>query len=775
MRKILSVIFISLFSMIVSTILLSSIAKSSQEDLSDNGTHVIKDDKTKEVVWNFDVQEDFDMWSFKNQMNDAKIINSNFEFTPSGSDPYMTTEQKLFLNAKDYTTLEFKIKNGTSSEKAEFYWISTNSLIMGGSTRTLLNISSKDSEYKTYKIDLSKLSMWKDFIYQIRFDPVANGMVGGSVSIDYIRLYNENNQYEEKITVSGLGLDITDKSDLVAINYAIVHDVAIKINNGAIYDNTEILTADYKNPQFGPVRSSHYWGKSQLGYYSSTDKEVVKTHLRQLADANVDFICLDNSNVLSPWISAKYKDGKNIYMCNFVTPATVLLDTMLEMRQNGEKTPYVMFFTGSWASGSQGRGINVSEFATLDTYYRFYYSGKYDDLFVYYEGKPFILLTEVVTDRLEQLFTVRKMWADLKPIDDNGTWLFLQPTDKPLPYIHKGKAEQLPIYAAVNINWMSYTNAIPRENGKTYFKSWAQAFEYRPKIALISFWNIWNAYREENYEGKPQFTDVFDREFSWDIEPMDGGFGDLYLKWTKEYIKAYKANEKIPEFALESFNGVTAGYPYFTRVGFRVPPNENPRSFTALQHSLFMLNSNKTAFKGNGFLNVMFDTMEAKRYGDNKVSVLYEIDNTKLSKKSYVKASVNIDKAPNSDDSTKYLITMRIYGKNNITLLENSISVVPEKWEDVYCKIVNEINIEGVEIILTATGKGTEYWSGNMGIDNISVGKTTIAEKSDVILCDFEDDEIGESKIFVVLGSSLLVILCIGIGFIIFNKRRKNK
>ena len=46
--------------------------------------------------------------------------------------------------------------------------------------------------------------------------------------------------------------------------------------------------------------------------------------------------------------------------------------------------------------------------------------------------------------------------------------------------------------------------------------------------------------------GKYVFVDQFDQEYSRDIEPMEGGHGDLYYRMLSSYVEAYKAGKKIP-------------------------------------------------------------------------------------------------------------------------------------------------------------------------------------------------------------------------------------
>lgn len=72
------------------------------------------------------------------------------------------------------------------------------------------------------------------------------------------------------------------------------------------------------------------------------------------------------------------------------------------------------------------------------------------------------------------------------------------------------------------------------------------AFEIRPKIVTLSWWNEWTAQRLQLKDGEYVFVDNYNREYSRDIEPMEGGHGDQYYKWMIEYISAYKGHLTCP-------------------------------------------------------------------------------------------------------------------------------------------------------------------------------------------------------------------------------------
>ena len=363
---------------------------------------------------------------------------------------------------------------------------------------------------------------------------------------------------------SEYGLDITFKDDLVGINYSTWHDYAKAYNFGVTYDLSKILAGQ---GNYGPTNHFHYWSEPALGYYSNMDENVVRTHMTQLANAGVDFIVIDNTNVLTSWkkdiLGNSGMTGWDLYG---VKPTVFLLDTCLKMRAEGLKTPYVVFWNR-----------NVEGWDVCNELYRSIVKlDKYKDLWVYWRvdanglAKPLMLGTgttgvEVETDWAAQYntpsgaillgkkFNYRTMWGLQNSETQN--WSFLNNTVNnpraPITDPATGNTyyEQICVCAAAQANYMSYPSATSRQHGVTFYNQWKQAFKYRPKIVILTWWNEWVAQRQPN----GQFVDLYTPEYSRDLEPMKGGFGDQYYQWMIQYIAAYKGHKTCPRL-------VEAGY-----------------------------------------------------------------------------------------------------------------------------------------------------------------------------------------------------------------------
>ena len=146
--------------------------------------------------------------------------------------------------------------------------------------------------------------------------------------------------------------------------------------------------------------------------------------------------------------------------------------------------------------------------------------------------------------------TVRELFgldSDLGP----DRWSFLQHINEANPD-KDGYTEQMCVCTAAQRSYMSKKSAQGREHGIFMYTQWYNAFQYRPKIVTITWWNEWAAQRKV-LDGESHFTDNYNQEYSRDIEPMKGGHGDLYYQWTKTYIDAYKNLKECPVLVDDGF------------------------------------------------------------------------------------------------------------------------------------------------------------------------------------------------------------------------------
>lgn len=329
---------------------------------------------------------------------------------------------------------------------------------------------------------------------------------------------------EEQKRLGGTKLDIANSKNLVGIFYTTWH-----------HPNQSKVRIISQQSSFCEGGAEYYWGKPALGFYNSNDKNVIRTHMKQLAAAGVDFIIIDYTNMNPNAGFAHHSSGWNAHVDS---PLKAILETVYEMRSEGEKTPYVMNWV--WTGNSGGNNQFEGWQSVNAIYDDFYKNSKYENIWVYWNSKPFFLTTSPPTRNPERDITVRSMWG-LNGVS-RYDWTYLE-VDNDKPARDKnGAVEQIGVSVAMQRSYMSSSDAVCRRNGETFYNQWKTAFKYHPKVVTVTWWNEWTALCL--YGGT--FTDEYTQECSRDIEPMSGGHGSKYYEMLKKYIAAYKGNQSCP-------------------------------------------------------------------------------------------------------------------------------------------------------------------------------------------------------------------------------------
>ena len=359
--------------------------------------------------------------------------------------------------------------------------------------------------------------------------------MGGSV-IDNLNVYGcQKEDYRVETTITAVpdegvtpGLDMTEKTNLVSICYSVWFDGILGTGTEPVTDFNNITEVLQGKRDWGNEYAFHYWAKPAQGYYRSTDLQAAKNNLILLGEADVDFIILDYTNANDGYISNTAM-GKT-WMFD---PLDTLCRATLELRAEGYRTPYIV----CWCGESKGPMIR-------ELYNRYYTENNpYADCFVYWEGKPFMIYTQSTdTFPCSDLFTVRHMWG----LTSEECWRFLNINNKKTAYEQDGVIEQLSVAVASQETYMSMASAHGRNDGYFFYSQWKEAFRVHPKVVTLTWWNEWAAQRFI-VDGQTAFVDNYNQEYSRDIEPMEGGHGDTYYQWMKQYIAAYKAGEACPK------------------------------------------------------------------------------------------------------------------------------------------------------------------------------------------------------------------------------------
>lgn len=349
---------------------------------------------------------------------------------------------------------------------------------------------------------------------------------------------------------------------VVGMFYFVTHN-----NNGAKqgpFDVTKILAADPEHPQWGG--GTHYWGEPEAGYYIMKDEWIIRRHARQLCDAGVDLIVLDNTN-------------DHIYEDVF----RFIADVFRRMRAEGEPTPQI-------ACLASQKSVEL-------LWDKIYSRGLYADLWFRWKGKPLLLFGQHVTGNRQQVndvrfpkaitdfFTIRQSWAwtTLRWYDDgHDEWPWVDHYPQSVGWSESpDRAEYVPVAVAEhplsNIGRSFHDGVQPEtdrydvtpdtDKGLYFAEQWSRALEVDPEFVFVTGWNEWTAgqmtRRHEDYDeemrqwdffpgancgkggrkiemGESYFIDQYNQEYSRDIEPMKGGHGDNYYYQLIAAVRRYK-------------------------------------------------------------------------------------------------------------------------------------------------------------------------------------------------------------------------------------------
>ena len=322
--------------------------------------------------------------------------------------------------------------------------------------------------------------------------------------------------------------------------------------------------------QLGPIAYPHYWAEPYFGYYAANDEWVLRKHAYMFAEAGVDFVFFDTTN-------------NNLHDLTY----EALMKTWEEMRREGHETPKVAFLCGGFPG----------EFQNL--WNRVYGPGRYEDLWFYWNGKPLLMrssdeMNEGMTQEQKDFFTHRLSWASsdqpwYSNVNGHGCWPWSESHPSAPGKSETGEIEQLCVMSGGggmhggNRSWILggriqgiLVRKFQKEGtwnfgyalmdtltpmGLRLQEQFEYAIEQNPPIITITGWNEWIAGKWEGGAATGQwqaneyyvsndpdvkeyhhFIDQFNPEFSRDIEPMKGGFGDNYFYQMAEYIRLYMKN-----------------------------------------------------------------------------------------------------------------------------------------------------------------------------------------------------------------------------------------
>ena len=316
------------------------------------------------------------------------------------------------------------------------------------------------------------------------------------------------------------------------------------------YDMTKILAEQPEMrtaPSFrhrGP-KSWHmaHWGEPLFGYYKLTDPWVIRRHMHMLADAGVDTLVLDATN------GDIYESVLNQF-----------LPVLMQIRKEGSRTPQICFMLNT-DMGNMAKQL-------LEKFYR---PGRYEELWFKWDGKPLLLCNPAAAPpEVNEHFTLRTaFWPGGPPYPNTPYawhWLGVHPQAYGFTK-DTNVAEQINVSPAQNMHWQTGATELMHtgkargrgfnkgkqdpsiaaiQRGLNFQEQWDHALKVDPKFVMITAWNEWIAGLTHSMKSPWVQCDGFNEEFSRDIEPMKGGFGDNFYYQAIANIRRHKGVPEIP-------------------------------------------------------------------------------------------------------------------------------------------------------------------------------------------------------------------------------------
>jgi hypothetical protein len=360
---------------------------------------------------------------------------------------------------------------------------------------------------------------------------------------------------------------LEDSTKHVGIFYHIWHGV----HTPGIYNVSE-LNESHPRQLWSPASSEvspnnvmYYWGKPLYDYYSSDDPWVIERHMELLTMSGIDYIALDESNLLL------YEDTLKL-----------VLEKVLELQSQGWNPPKVVLMFGE----------NAACHDNIFKFYKMFFqeaNGRYDKAWYAPNGKPVIAIgmyksgdfsddyLDMKAQGLDQVFEIRNMTF---PYSFDGPDERFQGPEG-MPWIDWGypqcisDAGYMSVSVAQHPSYAMSSSVSPAMKEEYYDKNWGRGYDFETKKndpnrvleganleqqwhtafanydqvkeVMVTGFNEWIATKLVDYPGKDGsftgkvcFVDQCNMEFSRDIEMMSGGYGDNFYLQNMRNVRAFK-------------------------------------------------------------------------------------------------------------------------------------------------------------------------------------------------------------------------------------------
>ena len=294
-----------------------------------------------------------------------------------------------------------------------------------------------------------------------------------------------------------------------------------------------------------------YWNTAQavplMGFYRSSDENVMRQQIIWMIEAGVDVIQCDMSNNI--WFTDDFNNVspmvRELFFIN-----QLMMETLAKMRDEGYKVPKFMILSGvSWVPN----GLQVVN-QQLNALYKMYVDNtRWGDLYYRYNGKPLVLLLDLpgrfypMQDQLDNRWSVKFASVALETNTDQRNKGFWSWMDSSATTVRDAEGRPEAITASVGcftgIGWKD-PQTRGRRGGATLVEDWNTVLRDKPQHVFLHQFQEFAGQLESEGRGanRDEFGDTYSVDLSDDIEPTsltapayrgNGGWGYFYLNLTK--------------------------------------------------------------------------------------------------------------------------------------------------------------------------------------------------------------------------------------------------
>ncbi|WP_157261749.1 hypothetical protein [Paenibacillus sp. A3] len=159
--------------------------------------------ETPQLQWHFDQTGDLEGWSMAHDIN-GNTNEWRLDLMINGNDPFILSPENLNIDAVSNRFIKIRMKNSTSKTLGQIYFITENDTNWDENKSESFSIlPSNYTDYTEYIVDMGNNKKWIGKIKQLRIDPVTTGMIGETLSIDYITISNLSAQKNWNFNIKG--------------------------------------------------------------------------------------------------------------------------------------------------------------------------------------------------------------------------------------------------------------------------------------------------------------------------------------------------------------------------------------------------------------------------------------------------------------------------------------------------------------------------------------------------------------------------------------------